>query len=93
MLKFYLESGYHNLKIFSEHRTYLGLSLVRAVKKTFFRFKVLPFGLSTACNLFTKFTKPLIKIWRSQGFKVVLYLDDDIVVHSSKMTLKAQGVT
>ena len=91
MIKFDLESGYHHLKIFSEHQTYLGFAWEHEKYTAFYRYKVLPFGLSTACNVFTKFMKPLVKKWRSQGFKVVLYLDDGIVYHKSPIVLQLQG--
>ena len=45
----------------------------------YFVFAVLPFGLSTACYLFTKLLRPLIRYWRGQGLKAILYLDDGIV--------------
>ena len=41
-------------------------------------FLVLPFGLSTACYVFTKLLRPLVKRWRSQGRRVVVYIDDGI---------------
>ena len=42
---------------------------------------MLPFGLSTAGSIFTKFLRPLIKRWRAKGIKVVLYLDNGIITH------------
>ena len=42
-------------------------------------FAVLPFGLSTACYAFTKLLRPLVKHWRAQGLRALLYLDDGIV--------------
>ena len=38
-------------------------------------FKVLPFGLSSACYFFTKL---LVKFWRGYGLRIVVYLDDGI---------------
>lgn len=43
-------------------------------------FTVLLFGLSTACYVFTKLLRPLVRIWRSTGIKVVMYIDDGIIV-------------
>ena len=37
---------------------------------------MLPFGLSSAPYLFTKFFRPLVRHWRSLGIHLVLYLDD-----------------
>jgi len=46
--------------------------------QTYFVFKVLPFGLSSACYFFTKLLRPLVKYWRGHGHKIVVYLDDGI---------------
>jgi len=35
--------------------------------------KVLQFGLSTACYLFTKLMLPLVKHWRGRGLKAIVY--------------------
>jgi len=47
-------------------------------------FCVLPFGLSTACFVFTKLLCPLVKHWRSQGLKIVVYLDDGLCATQGK---------
>ena len=46
-------------------------------------FRVLPFGLSTACYVFTKLLRPLVKYWRSEGKRVVIYIDDGIYASST----------
>ena len=40
---------------------------VRVIGRNFIFFCVLPFGLSTACYVFTKLLRPLVKHWRSMG--------------------------
>ena len=57
---------------------YLGFRWDIEDKETYFVFKVLPFGLSSACYFFTKLLRPLVKFWRGHGLKVVIYLDDGI---------------
>ena len=47
-----------------------------------FSFKVLPFGLSSACYNFAKVTRLLVKKWRSEGKQVLMYLDDGLGRHS-----------
>ena len=47
--------------------------------KAFYVFTILPFSLATACYVFTKLLQPLVKFWRAQGLRTVLYLDDGIV--------------
>ena len=43
-------------------------------------FRVLPFGLSSACHVFTKLLRPLVCRWRSKGIRAIMYIDDGIVV-------------
>ena len=84
MFSFDLKSGYHHIDIFEPHRQYLGFSWDQGGSKQFYTFTVLPFGLATACYAFTKLLRPLVKYWRSQGLRAILYLDDGIVAVSGK---------
>ena len=52
--KFDYKSGYHHIEIFPQHCKYLGFSLFYDGQLRFFKFMVLPFGLSTGPYLFTK---------------------------------------
>ena len=47
-------------------------------------FAVLPLGLATACYAFKKLLRPLVKYWRSQGLRAILYLDDGIIAVMGK---------
>ena len=74
-----LKSGYHHISINEAHQKYLGFSWVHADGiRRYYIFLVMPFGLSSACFAFTKLMRPIIKKWRSQGFRVIAYLDDGI---------------
>ena len=42
-------------------------------------FKILPFGLATACYIFTSLMRPLIRHWCGRGLKAIVYLDDGII--------------
>ena len=84
LFKFDLKSGYHHLDIFEPHQKYLGFAWEFDNNTSYFRFTVMPFGLSTACYAFTKFMRPLVKYWRSRGLRTVLYLDDGIVAVKGK---------
>ena len=75
---FDLKSGYHHVDIHESCWKYLGFRWDIEDTETYFVFRVLPFGLSTACYFFTKLLCPLVKFWRGHGFKVVVYLDDGI---------------
>ena len=45
---------------------------------------MLPFGLSTACYVFTKLLRPLVKRWRSKGLRCIVYIDDGICASRSE---------
>ena len=80
--KFDLHSAYHHIDIFEPHTEFLGFSWQFGGNVKYFRFKVLPFGLSSACYIFIKVTRPLVKKWRSEGKQVLMYLDDGLGRHS-----------
>ena len=75
---FDLKSGYHHVDIHESSQTVLDFCW----KGRYYVLTVLPFGLSTACYLFTKLLRPVVKHIRSQGIRIVLYIDDGIVVAS-----------
>ena len=72
-----LESGYHYVDIFSFQK-FLGFSWPFSGKVHFFTFRVLPFGLNSACFCFMKLLRPLVKRRRSMGHCCFVYLDDGI---------------
>lgn len=55
-------------------------------------FTVLPFGLYTACYLFTKLTRPLIRYWRGRGLKAIIYIDDGIVAVKGEGNAKKESL-
>ena len=75
-LAFDLKSGYHHVKINENSRKFLGFFW----KGRYFVFNVLPFGLCSAPFIFTKFLRPLVRKWRSQGITIFLYLDDGLAL-------------
>ena len=86
LFTFDLKSRYHHLDIHPEHQTYLGFQW----EGKFYMSTVLPFGLSTACYIFTKLLRPVVKHIQALGVRLVLYLDDGIV---SVKALEAQAIT
>ena len=76
LFSFDLKSGYHHVDIFPPHQTYLGFSWVFNGVTKYFCFTVLPFGLTSAPYIFTKLLRPLVKFWRFNGIKIVVYIDD-----------------
>ena len=81
--KFDYSSGYHHLEISLSHTPFLGFSWRIDGHCKFYKFTVLPFGLSTGPYLFTKVQRTLTKHWRSQGIRIFTYLDDGAEVVSS----------
>lgn len=83
-ISFDLKNGYHHIDIAQAHRKYLGFCFPINGCTRYFVFASLPFGLSTAPYIFTKVLRPLVKHWRSQGKRMVMYLDDGFVCASSQ---------
>ena len=76
-----LKGAYHHISIKSEHTQYLGFSITIDKVTRYFVFCVLPFGIATAGHIFSKVLRVVVKFLRSQGHKVVMYLDDGIGGH------------
>lgn len=81
---FDIHSAYHHIDIYEPHTAYLGFAWTFENKVKFFKFLVLPFGLSSACYIFTKVTRPLIKKWRGEGKLILMYLDDGLGTHQDE---------
>jgi hypothetical protein len=83
-LTFDFKSGYHHVSLMKTQRKYFGFSFVSSDGiRRFYRFTQLPFGLSSACYIFTKITRSLVKHWRRQGLNAFIYIDDGIVIFRS----------
>ena len=78
LFKYDITSAYHHLDVYEPHTEFLGFSWITDGQIKYYKFLVLPFGLSTACYIFTKVTRPLVKKWRSEGKHIVMYLDDGL---------------
>ena len=52
-----------------------------------YEFTAMPFGLNVAPRLFTKIMKPVVASLRSQGVRLIIYLDDILIIASSIETL------
>ena len=49
-----------------------------------FHFTCLPFGLSCAPRVFTKMLKPVVALLRGRGVRLIAYIDDILIMSSSK---------
>ena len=66
VFSFDLKSAYHHVDICEEHRKFLSFKSPSSDGvMTFYEFKVLPFGLTSAPYVFTKVIRQLVKYWRS----------------------------
>jgi hypothetical protein len=89
MFKFDLSSGYHHVSIHKDYQKYLGFSWKFKNTVKYFMFCALPFGLSSAGHVFSKVLRPMVKYWRSQGHRIILYLHDGWGIESNFNTCKA----
>ena len=85
MFSFDLKSGYHHVDVAEVHQKFLGIEWGGA----YYVFTVLPFGLSTACYVFTKLLRPLVRYWRARGIRIVVYLDDGLAVSADERSAHA----
>ena len=85
---FDLKSGYHHVDIHPTGWKYLGFSWGTGDQRQFYVFRVLPFGLASACYVFTKLLRPLVRRWRSLGIRCIVYIDDGIVGAESHQAAK-----
>ena len=85
MTCFDLKNGYHHLDIVASQQQLLGFSYPDWQGNIrFFYFKVLPFGLATAGQIFTKVLRQLIKYWRNSSIQVTVFLDDGLQCNLDK---------
>lgn len=77
LIKIDLKDAYFSLPIHADDRKYL----VFQWEEKLYEFKCLPFGLSSAPYIFTKALKPVMAHLRRQGLRVVIYLDDLLIMH------------
>ena len=81
-----ISSAYHHISIYEPHWPFMGFRW----RGKFYVFKSLPFGLSVACWVFTKFSREFVSHWRAAGVKVLPYMDDFLFAGDSVSTLQPQ---
>ena len=83
-----IKQGYHHIDIYKPYQKFPGFSWEVWGKTCYFVFSVLPFELTSAQFVFTKFMRCLVKHWRINAIRIACFLDDVFGVASSyKMTL------
>ena len=80
-----LKSAYTHVAIRERERKWVGFIYDGVA----YRYNALPFGLSSAPRLFTKMLRPAVRRLREEGHRVVLYLDDMLVLGRSPALARA----
>ena len=60
-------------------------------KEEYYQFKTLPFGLTSAPYVFTKLLRPVAALFRQEGLRILVYLDDWLLMASCPDLLKDQS--
>ncbi|CAC5393416.1 unnamed protein product [Mytilus coruscus] len=84
MLKIDLKEAYSVLSISQNHRKFLRFKW----EGTLFEYTALPFGLAEGPRLFTKIMKPVIGILRRMGVRMIIYLDDILLMAENPQKLE-----
>ena len=83
-MKLDLKDAYYAVQIHPESKKYLSFHF----KGTTYDFFCLPFGLSLAPRVFTRILRPIAANLRLEGIRTVIYLDDLLLIHHQKDTLR-----
>ena len=89
LVKLDLKDAYLTVPMHRDHWKFLRFRW----KGRLWQFKVLPFGLSSAPYTFTKLMKPVISLLRKLGIRVILYLDDMLIMAESQEEAKRHLAT
>ena len=71
--------AYLTVPIWKDHQKFLRF----AWKNSLLEFCCLPFGLATAPRVFTKLMKPVVAALRQRGIRLIIYLDDILIMAES----------
>jgi hypothetical protein len=85
MVKVDLQDAYFTVAILHSHKKYLRFRW----KKRIFEFKCMPFGLSSAPRAFTKILKVVMAFLSKKGIRIIIYLDDILILNGSREGLLA----
>jgi hypothetical protein len=80
LVKVDLRDAYFTVPLAAEHQKFVRLLW----KGNFYQYRCLPFGLCSAPRVFTKILKPVVAFLRERGIRLVIYLDDVLIMASSK---------
>lgn len=76
MAKVDLMDAYFTVPLAADHQKFVCFIW----KRKFYKYRGLPFGLSSAPRVFTKLLKPIVSYLRERGVRLVIYLDDCLIL-------------
>jgi hypothetical protein len=88
-LKLDMKDAYFCVSMAERHKRFLRFQW----KSTLYEFQCLPFGLASAPRDFTKLLKPLIAMLRRIGIRLIIYLDDILLMNQNPEELRKDGKT
>ena len=86
LAKIDLKDAYFLVPVHPSHQKFLQFQW----QDILYEFQCLPFGLSCAPRTFTKLMKPVVALLRERGIRLIVYLDDILIMCSCQDTLVNQ---
>ena len=86
MTKVDLKDAYFMIPVTTDHRKLLQFKWLGET----YQFNCLPFGLSSAPWVFTKTTKPIVAILRTMGLRMIMYIDDILILSETESLSREQ---
>ena len=80
LVKIDLKDAYLTVPIWKDHQKYLRFLW----NDSMLEFACLPFSLATAPRVFTKLMKPIVALLRQRGIRLIIYLDDILIMGESR---------
>ena len=84
MVKLYLKDAYLQVHIHPDHQKFLQFQW----EVITYLFQSLPFRLSSTPRVFTKFQRPAVGFLRQIGIRLLIYVDDMLILHKERDTLQ-----
>lgn len=81
-----LKDAYFSVSVHPDYKKFLTFSW----NGKFYRFVVLPFGLTSCPRIFTKILKPVYAFFRENGIRCCYYIDDSLIMNQTFSTCQEQ---